>query len=105
MGGGNKMTILAAGTYLHGDLFSDDLMIIEGGVEGNVVGNRVIVKSRGWVHGELTCKSLSIELGGVVNGMVRVSAAQSLLDAMHMSQLPPEDEHLALPAAEPSEEK
>ncbi|ADK85224.1 protein of unknown function DUF583 [Desulfarculus baarsii DSM 2075] len=104
MGGGNKMTILAAGTYIHGDLFSDDLMIIEGGVEGNVVGNRVIVKSQGWVHGELTCKSLSIELGGVVNGMVRVSSTQNLLGAMHLTQLPPEDDQRALPAAEFSEE-
>lgn len=94
---GNKMTILAAGTYIHGDVFSDDIMIIEGGVEGSVIGNRIIVKKHGWIHGSLTCRSLSIELGGVVNGNVRVSSTPGLMGSMRITQLPPDAEHPALP--------
>lgn len=70
---GNSLTILAAGTFVRGDLFSEDVLVIEGGIEGNIVGNRVIVKSKGWVHGDLICRSLSIEPGGVVDGEVKVT--------------------------------
>lgn len=101
---GNNITILAAGTYVNGDLFSDDLMIIEGGVEGNVVGNRVIVKKHGWVQGALTCRSLSIELGGVVNGMIRVSSTQNLMGSIRMTQLPEEGETLSLPPQEDTDQ-
>jgi cytoskeletal protein CcmA (bactofilin family) len=69
----NNISILASGTFIRGDLFSDDLLILEGGVEGNVVGNRVLIKANGWVHGELACRSLAIELGGMMNGRIRVS--------------------------------
>ena len=69
----NSITILAAGTFIRGDLYSDDILIVEGGIEGNVVGNKVVVKSNGWVHGDLACKSLLIEMGGLLNGYVRVS--------------------------------
>jgi hypothetical protein len=69
---GNNLTILAPGTFLRGDLISGDTLVVEGGVEGNVKGNRVIVKAQGWVHGDVVCRSLSIEPGGVVDGAVRV---------------------------------
>ena len=69
----NSISIIAPGTFIRGDLFSDDMLIVEGGVEGNVVGNRLIIKSGGWIHGDLVCRALSIELGGMMNGQVKVS--------------------------------
>ena len=98
MGGkGNKLTILASGTYFRGDVFSDDILIVEGGLEGNLMGNRVIVKSTGWIHGNVTCRSLSIELGGIINGSVRVSMGDSLPPATAEAQLPPSQEDISLP--------
>lgn len=76
--GSNNLTILAAGTFVRGDVFSEDILVVEGGVEGNIVGSRVIVKSRGWVQGNLTCRSLSIEPGGVVDGAMTVTSSPSL---------------------------
>jgi hypothetical protein len=70
---GNNLTILAAGTFVRGDVFSDDILVVEGGIEGNIMGNRVIVKPKGWIHGDLVCRSLSIEPGGVVDGEVKVA--------------------------------
>lgn len=75
---GNSLTILSAGTLFRGDVYSEDILIIEGGVEGNVSGNRVIVKPKGWVHGDIACRSLSIEPGGVVDGEVKVAHTQAL---------------------------
>lgn len=75
---GNSLTILSGGTFVRGDVYSQDVLVIEGGIEGNIVGNRVIVKPQGWVHGDLTCRSLSIEHGGVVDGAIKVSDSSSL---------------------------
>ena len=74
---GNNLTILAAGTFVRGDIFSDDVLVIEGGVEGNIRGNKVIVKALGWLRGNLQCSSLSIELGGVVDGEVVVCSPEA----------------------------
>ncbi len=76
--GGNSLTILSAGTFVRGDVYSEDTLVIEGGIEGNVAANRVIVKPKGWVHGDLNCSSLSIEPGGVVDGEVKVAQAPAL---------------------------
>ena len=87
---GNNLTILAPGTYLKGELVSGDTLVIEGGVEGNVKGNRIIVKSQGWVHGDVICRSLSIEPGGVVDGAVRVEVEErDLLGSAAQPELPP----------------
>jgi hypothetical protein len=95
------MTVLAGGTFVRGDLFSEDTLIIEGGVEGNIVGSRVIVKSRGWVHGDLTCRSLSIEPGGVVDGEVKVATKPSLPGSRgRQESLPQGDESHSLPMGE-----
>lgn len=75
---GNILTVLSAGTYVRGDVYSKDTLVVEGGVEGNLVGNRVIVKKQGWVHGNLSCRALSIEPGGVVDGDVHVTSAMTL---------------------------
>ncbi len=76
--GGNRLTILSRGTLVRGDLISEDTLLVEGGVEGNVLGYRILVKPTGWVHGDITCRSLSIEPGGLVDGEVRVR--QDVLD-------------------------
>lgn len=78
---GNSLTILAAGTFVRGDVFSDDILVVEGGIEGNIMGNRVIVKPKGWIHGDLVCRSLSIEPGGVVDGEVKVAVGGAALPA------------------------
>lgn len=68
----NQLTILAAGTIVRGDVFARDTLVVEGGVQGNVVARKVVVKGTGWVQGSLTCRSLTIELGGVVDAQVEV---------------------------------
>ena len=92
----NNLTVLASGTFVRGDLFSEDVLVIEGGVEGNIVGARVIVKARGWVHGDLSCRSLSIEPGGVVDGAVKVATKPSLPGRAEPEALPEGEAH-ALP--------
>ena len=69
---GSNLTILAKGTYIQGEVFSEDMLVVEGGFEGNLVGDRVIIKSSGQVQGDLNCRSLSIEKGGILNGDIRV---------------------------------
>ncbi|MFH2125696.1 MAG: polymer-forming cytoskeletal protein [Pseudomonadota bacterium] len=68
----NQLTRRAAGTLVRGDVFAQDTLVVEGGVQGNVVAKRVVVKATGWIQGTLTCRSLSIELGGVVDAEVEV---------------------------------
>jgi hypothetical protein len=93
----NNLTVLASGTFVRGDLFSEDVLVIEGGVEGNIVGARVIVKARGWVHGDLSCRSLSIEPGGVVDGAVKVATKPSLPSRAEPEALPDGTETHTLP--------
>lgn len=88
----NNLTILGNGTFVRGDVFSEDVLIIEGGVEGNIVGNRVIVKARGWVHGDLICRSLSIEPGGVVDGAVKVATQGKMPSAQAEPESLPQGE-------------
>lgn len=92
----NNLTILGNGTFVRGDVFSEDALIVEGGVEGNIVGNRVIVKARGWIHGDLTCRSLSIEPGGVVDGAVKVAASGKLPPGKAEPEALPEGESVNL---------
>lgn len=93
----NNLTVLASGTFVRGDLFSEDVLVIEGGVEGNIVGARVIVKARGWVHGDLSCRSLSIEPGGVVDGAVKVATKPALPGREEPGALPEAEETYSLP--------
>jgi cytoskeletal protein CcmA (bactofilin family) len=99
----NNLTVLASGTFVRGDLFSEDVLVIEGGVEGNIVGARVIVKARGWVHGDLSCRSLSIEPGGVVDGAVKVATKPSLPGRAEPEALPEGDDSYSLPMNEGAE--
>ena len=96
--GDNNLTVLASGTFVRGDLFSEDVLVIEGGVEGNIAGARVIVKARGWVHGDLSCRSLSIEPGGVVDGAVKVATKPSLPGRAEPEALPEGSDSHTLPA-------
>ena len=54
---GNSLTVLSGGTFIRGDIYSQDVLVVEGGIEGNLVGNRVMIKPQGWVHGDVTCRS------------------------------------------------
>ena len=93
---GNNLTIIASGTMIRGELFSQDLLMLEGGVEGNVFGNKVVVKSTGWVHGDVRCNSLSIEPGGVVDGAVKVSnepRSQEEASVLSANELPESTAH------------
>ncbi len=97
----NKLTILAQGSFTRGDVFCEGILVVEGGVEGNVVGNRVIIKSTGWVHGDIACGSLSIEQGGMVDGEVRVATQRAGLvpgKAQPAEELPSADDAHTLPA-------
>lgn len=94
----NDLTILAPGTFIRGNLFSENILIIEGGVEGNIRGNKIIVKERGWVHGDVLCRSLSIEPGGIVDGAVKVESSGDLL-------LPAENSRSELPLLQGDNEK
>ncbi len=87
---GNKLTVLSSGTFIRGDLYSQDVLVVEGGVEGNIVGNRVIIKNKGWVHGNLLARSLCIEPGGVVDGAMKVneSAVMTAAEAGAGERLP-----------------
>jgi cytoskeletal protein CcmA (bactofilin family) len=69
----SNISIIAAGTFIRGNLYSDDVLIVEGGIEGKIIGNQIIIKARGWVQGEMACRSLLIESGGMLNGFIRVS--------------------------------
>ena len=68
----NQLTILAAGTIVRGDVFAQDTLVVEGGVQGSVVAHRVVVKNGGWIQGSLACRSLTIEAGGLVDAQVEV---------------------------------
>jgi cytoskeletal protein CcmA (bactofilin family) len=93
----SNISILAAGTFVRGDIFSEDLLIIEGGVEGKIVSDKVIIKPNGWVQGEMTCRSLLIELGGMLNGFIRVSS-----EPVNTFLAWSENQSLALPELQPS---
>ncbi|KIX14081.1 bactofilin family protein [Dethiosulfatarculus sandiegensis] len=86
----NSLTLLAPGTMVRGDIFSENILVVEGGVEGNIRGNRVLVKSSGWVHGNLACRSLSIEPGGLVDGYIKVAEMPSLPPGKAGNQALPE---------------
>jgi cytoskeletal protein CcmA (bactofilin family) len=92
---GNKLTVLSAGTFIRGDVFSQDVLVVEGGIEGNIVGNRVIIKQKGWVHGNLLCRALSIEPGGVVDGAMKVNETAVLTsgERAESESLPPGQSH------------
>jgi hypothetical protein len=96
----NSLTILSSGTFVRGDLFSEDILVVEGGIEGNILGNRVIIKPTGWVHGDLSCRSLSIEPGGVVDGAVKVTTKPALPAGQAQPDSLPHAEAYSLPEGE-----
>jgi cytoskeletal protein CcmA (bactofilin family) len=70
--------ILSSGTLVRGDIYSEGALVIEGTVEGNIIGNRVYVKPNGKVKGTVTCRSLMIERGGLVDGELKVMDSPAL---------------------------
>ena len=95
----NNLTILAQGVLVRGNVFSEDVLVVEGGVEGNLFGNKIIIKGTGRVQGDLNCRSLSIETGGILNGMIKVSSEMpSVAYAMDEPKGLPEPEYEPEPA-------
>ncbi len=77
--GDNNLTILAQGVLVRGNVFSEDVLVVEGNVKGNLFGNKIVIKATGRVQGDLNCRSLSIESGGVLNGFMKVSSELTAL--------------------------
>lgn len=72
------------------------------------MGNRVIVKAKGWIHGDLICRSLSIEPGGVVDGEVKVTVNGVALpppERAEMESLPLNGSSLVEVSGESNEEQ
>jgi cytoskeletal protein CcmA (bactofilin family) len=70
--GRNGPTVLAGSTVVHGDVFCQDHLVIEGKVKGMAVADRVLIKPKGLVKGSVACRSLLVEPGGLVDGPVKV---------------------------------
>lgn len=68
MGRVSKVSIIGSQTKLSGKVESEDVMIIAGHIEGDVKSTKVVIKERGRVEGNITCKSLVIEPGGIFDG-------------------------------------
>lgn len=68
MGRVSKVSIIGSQTKLSGKVESEDVMIIAGYIEGDVKSTKVVIKERGRVEGNITCKSLVIEPGGIFDG-------------------------------------
>lgn len=69
----SPFTIVARGTHIHGETRSADELIVEGVIEGDVFGAKVVIKSGGRVLGTVDCETLVIEPGGILDGNIRSS--------------------------------
>ncbi|KIX10788.1 polymer-forming cytoskeletal protein [Dethiosulfatarculus sandiegensis] len=69
---GDKSSVFVSGTLVLGNVYSESGLVVQGGIKGDVFGNRVTVKPQGWIQGTLTCRELVIERGGVVDGDIKV---------------------------------
>jgi len=70
---GSKISIVGTNTKLSGMVESDDVMIIAGYIEGDVQSNKVVIKEKGRVNGNIICNSLVIEPGGIFDGRASMS--------------------------------
>jgi cytoskeletal protein CcmA (bactofilin family) len=85
---GLNPAILSSGTLVRGDIYSEGVLVIEGVVEGSIIGNRVYVKPKGKVKGTVSCRSLVIEKGGIVNGSLKVVDTPSLSTNESLPKVP-----------------
>jgi hypothetical protein len=67
----SPFTIISRGTHLVGETRSRDELIIEGIVEGDVIGAKVVIKNGGRILGTVDCETLVIEPGGILDGNIR----------------------------------
>ncbi len=67
----SPFTIISRGTHLMGETRSRDELIIEGIVEGDVIGAKVVIKNGGRIMGTVDCETLVIEPGGILDGSIR----------------------------------
>jgi hypothetical protein len=72
----SPFTIVARGTHLIGETRSTDELIVEGVIEGDVVGAKVVIKNGGRVIGTIDCETLVIEPGGILDGNIRSTGFQ-----------------------------
>lgn len=72
----NKVSIVGVNTKLIGRVESTDVMIIAGQIDGDVHSQKVVIKEKGRVNGNISCKSLVIEPGGIFDG--RASMTEGL---------------------------
>jgi len=59
---------------LHGDLVSATLLTIEGGgrVLGNVIADKIILKGKSIVQGDVTCKGMQMDMDALLVGQVNI---------------------------------
>jgi cytoskeletal protein CcmA (bactofilin family) len=68
-GGGNSLSIIAAGTRIDGDIETDGVIRIEGTVEGSIrAGRQVLVGRQGTILGDIVTREAVI--GGRVEGTI-----------------------------------
>ncbi len=73
MSSASKVSIVGTNTKLIGRVESKDVMIIAGHIEGDVHSQKVRIKEKGRVNGNIICKSLVIEPGGIFDGRASMS--------------------------------
>ncbi len=77
MASGSTVSIISRQTQLTGRITSEDVLIIAGRIEGDIAGNKVIIKDQGRVLGNINCASLVIEAGGIFDGQASMSTSDS----------------------------
>ena len=69
----SKVSIVGTNTKLIGRVESTDVMVIAGQIDGDVHSQKVVIKEKGRVNGNIICKSLVIEPGGIFDGRASMS--------------------------------
>ncbi|MBS1781584.1 MAG: polymer-forming cytoskeletal protein [Bacteroidetes bacterium] len=80
----DKVSIIAAGMVVTGDVESDGDIRIDGTINGNVFcHSKVVIISTGKVNGDI--QALNVDVHGTVNGNVSVGELLSLKSNCHIS--------------------
>ena len=93
-------TIISRGTTIRGETRSQDELIVEGVVEGNAFGEKIIIKEGGRILGNVHCRSLVIEPGGILDGDIKAMGAP---DRRKKRREREHDQALAAPSETPAE--
>ena len=59
---------------LHGDLMSATLLTVEGGgrVLGNIIADKVILKGKSIIQGDITCKGMQMDMEAMLVGLMNI---------------------------------